>query len=54
MTGNDFALMMALIGGSVLIATFFAWRGGEAKRDLALLGGSGLTLGGISALMFAF
>lgn len=53
MIENDFALMLALLGTSVLMATLFAWRGGDARRDVALLGGSAAGLLGTSAVLLA-
>ena len=51
MTAADFGLMAAVLGGAVLLATLLAWRGGDERRDLALMGGSGLALAATSAAL---
>jgi hypothetical protein len=51
MTAADFGLIAALLAGTVLLATLLAWRGGDERRDLALMGGSGLALAATSAAL---
>ena len=51
MDAGDFGLMAALLGGTLLVAMLLAWRGGDQRRDLALLGGSGLALVATSAAL---
>lgn len=52
MTSADFALMAAVLGGAFLVATLLGWRGGDERRDLGLLGGSGLALVAGSAALY--
>ena len=51
MTGADFGLMAGVLAGAVLLATLLAWRGGDERRDLTLMGGSGLALAATSAVL---
>ena len=53
MTSGDFALMAAVLGGAFLLAALLAWRGGDERRDLRLLGGSGLALIAASAALLS-
>lgn len=53
MAAADFGLMAGLLAGCVLLAALLAWRGGDERRDLALLGGSGLALAATSAALLA-
>ena len=51
MPSKPIALIAALLAGTVLLATLLAWRGGDERRDLALMGGSGLALAATSAAL---
>jgi hypothetical protein len=53
MAQDDFALMAAVFAGTYLLAACFAARAGNARRDVALMGGSGAAFGAIAAVMFA-
>lgn len=53
MTPDDFGLMLAILGGTCALAALLGWRGGDARRDVALLGSSGVAFGTLSALLFA-
>jgi hypothetical protein len=53
MTQDSIALMAAVLGLGFVTAALLAWRGGDTRRDLALLGGSGLSLSAVAAVLFA-
>ncbi len=54
MTSHDLALMAAILAGGWLFAAAFGWHGGDARRDVALLGGAGLSMATVAAALFAF
>jgi hypothetical protein len=53
MTHDDLALMSAVLAAAFGLAALFGWRGGNARADVALLGGSGAAFGGVAALLLA-
>jgi hypothetical protein len=52
-TQDDFALMCAVFAGTYLLAAWFGARAGNARRDVALMGGSGAAFGAVAAFIFA-
>jgi hypothetical protein len=52
-TAGDFGLMAAVIGGSLLLAALLGWLGRNDRRDVGLLGGSGLALAAASVALLA-
>jgi hypothetical protein len=53
MTPDDFALMAAVFSATYLLAAFFGARAGNARRDVALMGGSGVVFAAVAAVVFA-
>ena len=53
MTPDHLGLMAATVAAALLLAAFLGWRGGNARADVALMGGSGAVLGAASALLMA-
>ena len=53
MTIDDVALMMAVFGGTFVLCAAIGLRSGNAKRDVALMGGSGAFCGALAAFFFA-
>ena len=53
MSADDLGLMAALFAGATALAAFFAWRDGNARRDVALMGGTGAALGAAAAVLYA-
>lgn len=54
MTTDHLALMAALLAGSIGLAAFFGWRGGNASADVALMGGAGVACGLLAGALAAF
>jgi hypothetical protein len=52
-TPADFGVMMAVFGATFLLCAVLGWRTGNAKADVALLGGSGVFFSAVSAALFA-
>jgi hypothetical protein len=52
-TPDDFAVMAAVFAGALLLAATLARRAGNARGDVALMGGAGAMFGAVSALLFA-
>jgi hypothetical protein len=52
-TQDDFALIAAVFAATFLLSALLGARAGNARRDVALMGGSGAALGALSALLFA-
>jgi hypothetical protein len=53
MTQDDFALMAAVFAGALVVAAIFGWRGGNARADVALMGGLAAAFGSLAGLLFA-
>ena len=53
MTQDDFALIAAVFAGTFLLAALLGARTGNARADVALMGGSGAAFGALSVLLFA-
>jgi membrane associated rhomboid family serine protease len=54
MGADDFSLMAAIFAATCAFAAWFARRGGDARRDVALLGASGAAFGSLAAVLYAF
>jgi hypothetical protein len=44
--------MAAILGGTFLLTALVGWKAGNARADVALMGGSGAAFGGLSLLLF--
>jgi hypothetical protein len=53
MDADHVALMVAVLGGSLVLAALLAWRGGDARRDVGLLGAAAASLLATSGLLLA-
>ena len=53
MSPEQFGWMAAAFAAALSLAAFLGWRGGNAKVDVALMGGSGAMLGAASALLLS-
>jgi hypothetical protein len=51
MTQYDFALLLAIVGGTFLFTAVIGKITGDAHRDVLLMGGLGATLGGLAAAL---
>jgi hypothetical protein len=52
MSQEDFALMAAVFAGTYLLASLLGLRAGNSRSDVALMGGSGVAFGVMSAFLF--
>lgn len=52
MSQQDFALFTTILAGALALCTWLGARGRDAPADVRLMGGTGLAMGAISALLW--
>lgn len=53
MSGQSLIVMAAVLGACCLLAAYLGHRGGNEKRDVRLMMGSGAAFGGVALIVLA-